>query len=193
MAREINLVPDIKNEFIKTLKFRNLVFFICIIVASGSLITILVSLSIAGGQQGFIDAKQRTIDAMEQKITDYKDLDKFLTVRDQLSNVTAITNNKVFASRTFNILSALIPVGADYINISELSIDLTKEQPTFTFDAQANAGSEPYIDYNVLDSFKKSMQYMRYDYGEYVDKEGNSIPAYCIVEAGDDGATLRRM
>ena len=31
MAREINLVPDIKDEMIKTLKMRNLIFFICII------------------------------------------------------------------------------------------------------------------------------------------------------------------
>lgn len=191
MAREINLVPDIKNEFIKTLKFRNLVFFMCIVISAGSLVTILVSLSIAGGQQGFITAKQNTIDLMERKINEYNDLGEFLTIRDQLSNIQAITDNKVFMSRTFNILSAIIPVGADYINISELSIDLTKEQPTFTFDAQANAGTEPYIDYNVLDSFKKSMQYMRYDYGKYVDKNGDDIPAYCIIEAGNDGATFK--
>ena len=31
---------------------------------------------------------------------------------------------------------------------------------------------------------------MRYDYGEYVDKDGNTIPAYCMFETGDDGATL---
>ena len=48
-----------------------------------------------------------------------------------------------------------------------------EDNPTFTIDAQANAGQEPYIDYRVLDAFKKSMQYMRYDYGEYVDKEGD--------------------
>ena len=191
MAKEINLVPDIKNEFIKTLKFRNLVFFLCIVTASASLVIILIFLSIAGGQQGIINAKQTTLSALEQKINDYNDLSDFLTIRDQLGNIAAITENKIFMSRTFNILSAIIPTGQDYINISELTINLADETPTFTFDAQANAGSEPYIDYNVLDSFKKSMAYMRYDYGEYVDKEGNSIPAYCIVEIDGDGATLK--
>ena len=31
MAREINLVPDIKNDMIKALKLRNLIFFISIV------------------------------------------------------------------------------------------------------------------------------------------------------------------
>lgn len=192
MAKEINLVPDIKNEFIKTLKFRNLVFFLCIIIASGSVVVILIFLSIAGGQQGFITGKQNTIKALQEKISSYSDLSDFLTIRDQLGNIASITENKVMLSRTFNIISAIFPSpsSADTISISELSINLS-DAPTFTFDAQANAGTDPFIDYNVLDSFKKSMAYMRYDYGEYVDKYDNQIPAYCIIETDNDGATLR--
>lgn len=192
MAKEINLVPDIKDEFIRALKFRNFVFFLCIVVASASLVVILIFLSIAGGQQGFITAKQNTIDALEQKISSYSDLSTFLTVRDQISNLTAITENKVMMSRTFNILSALFPVGSDYVNISTLSVNLGEdENATFKFDAQANAGTEPFIDYKVLEAFKKSMNYMRYDYGEYVDKNDQAIPAYCIVETAEDGSMLK--
>ena len=193
VIKEINLVPDIKNDFIKTLKFRNLVFFICIVVAISSTVVMLIFLSIAGGQQSFINAKQNTIDALQKKIEEYSDLSDFLTIRDQLTNIATITENKTMMSRTFNILSAMIPTGADYINISELTVNLENEEgsPTFTMDAQANAGTEPKIDYKVLDSFKKSMQYLRYDYGEYVDKDGQSIPAYCIVESGIDGSTFR--
>ena len=189
--KEINLVPDIKDDFIKALKFRNFVFFLCIVVASSSLIVMLIFISIAGGQQGFITAKQNTIDTLQKKIEDYADLSDFLTIRDQLSNINAITENKTMMSRTFNILSAIIPTGDDYINISELSVNLADDAPTFTFEAQADAGTEPKIDYKVLDSFKKSMQYLRYDYGEYVDKNDQVIPAYCIVESNTDGSTLR--
>lgn len=191
MAKEINLVPDIKDEFIKALKFRNFVFFLCIVVSASSLIVMLIFLSIAGGQQGFITAKQNTIDALQKKISDYSDLSDFLTIRDQLKNISTITENKKMMSRTFNILSAIIPTGDDYINISELSVDLVDESPSFTFEAQANAGTEPQIDYKVLDAFKKSMQYLRYDYGEYVDKNDQPIPAYCIIESNIDGSTFR--
>jgi hypothetical protein len=191
VAKEINLVPDIKDDFIKALKFRNFVFFLCIVVASSSLIVMLIFLSIAGGQQGFITAKQNTISALQKKIEDYTDLSDFLTIRDQLGNIKTITENKTMMSRTFNILSAIIPTGDDYINISELSVNLTDESPTFNFEAQADAGTEPKIDYKVLDSFKKSMQYLRYDYGEYVDKNDQVIPSYCIIESNTDGSTLR--
>ena len=190
MAREINLVPDIKNEMIKTLKLRNLIFFICIVVASASITVTLIFGVIVGGQQLAINSKTDVLKTYSEKLNSYSDLNEFLTIKDQVGNIASITQDKRVASRTFNILSALIPTGPDTIQISELSINLADETPTFTFDAQANAGKAPYIDYNVLDSFKKSMQYMRYDYGNYVDKDNNLIPAYCMIEKNADGAYL---
>ena len=190
MAREINLVPDIKGEMIKTLKLRNLIYFICIVVGAASLGATAIVALIMGGQQAALDGKKSTLDSLSLKFNSYSDLDEFLTIKDQVGNISTLTNNKKVLSRTFNILSALIPTGADTITVSELNVNLSGDQPTFSFDAQANAGREPFIDYNVLDSFKKSMQYMRYDYGNYVDKNGATIPAYCMIETGADGATF---
>lgn len=188
MAREINLVPDIKNDMIKAIKLRNLIFFISLIIGIASISVTAVVAVIAGGQQLALDNKKNTIDALSTKLNSYSDLEEFLTIKDQLGDINTLTRNKAVLSRTFNVLSALIPTGADTIKISELSVNLSGDAPTFTFDAQANAGQDPFIDYNVLDAFKKSMQFMRYDYGTYVDKNGNNIPAYCIIETGDDGS-----
>lgn len=191
MAREINLVPDIKREMIKAIKLRNLILAICIIVSVASICVATIFGLIMGGQQAALDGKKDTLNSLSEKLNSYSDLDEFLTIKGQLSSLKAITNDKKVLSRTFGILAALIPTGADTVTISELNINLESEKPTFTFDAQANAGKEPFIDYNVLDSFKKSMKFMRYDYGNYVDKNGKTIPAYCIIESGDDGATFR--
>lgn len=191
MAREINLVPDIKGEMIKTLKLRNFIFFLCIVVSAGSIGFAAILGIIAGGQQTVINGKQSTIDNLSSRMNSYNDLSEFLTIKNQVEDVNILSNNKKVLSRTFSILSAIIPTGADSVKISKLSVNLEEEIPTFGFDAQADAGQEPFIDYNVLDSFKKSMKYMRYDYGKYVDKEGNNIPSYCIIENGTDGATLK--
>ncbi len=186
--REINLVPDIKNEMIKTLKLRNLIFFICIVVASASIgITLIFGLT-AGGQQIAISNKKNSIDALSEKLNSYSDLSDFLTIKDQIDGISTITNQKTVLSRTFNILSAFLPTGADTITLSNLDVDLSDGQPTFTFDAQANSGTAPFIDFAVLEAFRKSMDEMRYDYGTYVDKNGDSIPAYCMIESGSDGA-----
>lgn len=190
MALEINLVPDIKGEMIKALKLRNLIFFVCIVVASASIVVSLILATIAGGQQAVVDGKKGTITLLSEKVNSYSDLSDFLTVKDQLSNIKEISDNKQLLSRIFGVLAALLPTGPDTITLSELSVSFAEENPTISFDAQANAGAEPFIDYNVLDSFKKSMQYMRYDYGEYVDRYDRDIPAYCMIESGVDGATF---
>ncbi len=190
MAHEINLVPDVKGEMIRALKLRNFIFFLCIVIVAASIGVSVFFFSIVTGQKVVVNAKTETLEEMSKKIGSYSDLSDFLTIKDQLGNLSSISENKKLLSRTFGVLSAILPTGADTITISELNINLEEEDPTITLEAQANAGKEPYIDYNVLDSFKKSMQYMRYDYGEYVDKEGNIIPAYCMIENGSDGASF---
>lgn len=190
MAKEINLVPDIKDEMIKTLKLRNFIFFLCIVVGLVSVAVTAVFGLIAGGQQLAITGKKETITQLSNKLNSYSDLTDFLTIKDQLGNISTLTSNKNVFSRTFDFLLALRPTGPDSITISELTVNLEDEQPSFTFEAQANANKEPFIDYNVLDSFKKSMKYMRYDYGHYVTREGETIPAYCIIERNDDGDLL---
>ena len=190
MAREINLIPDIKGEMVKALKIRNWIFFLSFVVAVASVVVVLILGSVVAGQNIAIDDKETRLNAMSAKINSYTDLEDFLTIKDQLGNLETLSSNKNVLSRTFGILSAILPTGADTITISELSINLSGDAPTFSFDAQANAGKAPYIDYNVLDSFKKSMQYLRYDYGKYVDRDGEEIPSYCIVETGTDGAVF---
>lgn len=191
MAREINLVPDIKYEMIKSIKLRNLTFFACIVVAIASVGVSVFFAVIAGGQQAVVDSKKNTITNLSEKVDSYSDLSNYLTVKKQLSGLSTITDNKKTLSRLFNILTALIPKGNDYIKISELSINLADNPVSIMLDAQANAGDAPYIDYRVLDAFKKSMQYMRYDYGNYIDKEGNAIPAYCMIEYASDGSNFK--
>ena len=191
MAHEINLVPDIKNEMIKAIKLRNYIFFGCIVVAIASVAMTLIFGLIMGGQRIAIEGKRSAIADLSEKLNSYTDLNDFLTIKNQVGSIDELSSNKKVLSRTFNILSALIPTGEDKITVSKLDVNLMEEQPIFTMEAQANAGKEPFIDYNVLDSFKKSMKYMRYDYGEYVDKEGNTIPAYCMIEQGSDGAIFR--
>lgn len=193
MAREINLVPDIKEDMIKALKLRNLIFFLAFVVAVASVSTIVITGSIAGGQQIAINNRDDMIVSLSNKLSSYEDLNDFLTIKDQLGGVATLTSNKRVFPRTFNILSAMIPQGegADTISISTLNVDLSKEDPLISMEANANAENPPYIDYNVLDAFKKSMEYLRYDYGRYVDENGNEIPAYCMIETDKDGSYFK--
>jgi len=123
MAREINLVPDIKGEMISALKLRNFIFFLCIVVASASVIVSIIFAGIAGGQQAIVNGKLDTLSTLHDKINSYSDLSNFLTVKDQLGNLSTISSNKKLLSRTFGALSALFPseTDANSVTISELT------------------------------------------------------------------------
>ena len=122
MAREINLVPDIKNEMIKALKMRNFIFFISFIIAVASVGLTLVVGTIMGGQQLALSGKQTTLDKLSKKLNSYGDLSEFLTFQGQIDNIEGLIDDKKVLSRTFNVLSALLPTGADTITISELNV-----------------------------------------------------------------------
>lgn len=188
MAREINLVPDIKNEMIKAIKLRNLILFICICVAIGSVALVVIVGGTVGIQKGLAEGNKETISMLSSKLKEYGDLESFLTIKTQTEQLNEISNNKKVLSRTFDFLNTLLPTGADKIAVSSLSINL--EDNTWLIEAQADAGEDD-IDYRVLDAFSKSMNYMHYDYGNYVDEEGNIIPDYCIIERNQDGSLFR--
>lgn len=186
MALEINLVPDIKNEMIKALKLRNFIFFLCIVVSAGAIVVVLIFGSIVGGQSVALNDKNNTLDQMSGTLNGYSDLGEFLTIQNQVKQLSGIASNKNLLSRTFNFLLAFEPTNGDLIEFSTINVDLISS--TIRIEAQADALNEPFIDYNVLDAFKKSLNYLTYDYGKYVDKNGNEIPSYCIVENDLNGS-----
>lgn len=190
MAREINLVPDIKYDAIRAIKVRNWTFFVCFVVAAICVGVLAVLGTVLGGQTIAMNNADSSLEKMSSKLTSYEDLGDYLTIQNQLTGLNSIAENKREISRLFGILSVMQPTNGDEVTFSELTISFEDDAASITFEAQADALTQPYIDYNVLDAFKKNLDYIKYDYGRYVDKNGEEIPAYCIVETGDDGATL---
>lgn len=182
---EINLVPELKDKAIKAIKLRNLIFFGCIVVVAASVAILIVLGVIKGGQDLALANKDDQLSKFSSKIQSFEDLDELLTIQSQLSGINSLNSNKKVLSRIFNVLQTLLPTNGDEITISELSVNL--DESTISFDAQARAKTEPFINYNVLNAFKQSMGLMRYDYGRYVDKNGNQIPTLCIQEQDVNG------
>ena len=115
----------------------------------------------------------------------YGNLSEFLTIQDQLKKISDISSEKKVLSRIFDVMEVLLYKGQDSITLSSLKIDLDKS--TISFDAQADALTDPKIDYRVLEAFKKAASQVTYDYGRYVDENGKEIPTLCIVEKDDNG------
>lgn len=182
---EVNLVPELKHDAIRALRTRNIILFVCIAASLVSLGIVLILLSIKGGQDITMASQDGRIDLLSSKLNAFSDLNEILTIQDQASNLSTISAEKNAISRIFGLLVVMQDRGQDSVTFS--AIDLTTDTFTMSLEGQVDARTEPYIDYRVLEEFKKNTEKITYDYGNYVDAEGNTIPAYCISDTNEFG------
>lgn len=188
---EINLVPDVKAEMIRAQKKRNVVFFAAAAVSAIAAGLVVLLMGVKFGQDLKLNGQDDKLKLMSSTIEKYDGLDELLTVQKQLSDLQTISENKKMLSRVFTVLHSLLEQeNDDEVKISSLDVNMLTSD--LTFDGQADAGATTDgIDYRVLESFKKSIGLMKYDYGRYVDKNGEEIPTMCIFESGTSGAPYR--
>ena len=204
---EISLVPDVKAELLKKLRIRNLVIFICIIVAAACAGVIFIMLGITGGQGVALSMQDKEIACRADGVVkggtcntkDYgtavlkfRNAEELLTIQDQMNNLSLLNNNKIKFSRVFGILDVILPTGENEVKISQLSTNINNN--VLYFDAIASASNN--IGYRALEAFKKNAKLAYYDYGNYMryDKESGEyveIPSFCVDEETDsNGVTF---
>ena len=184
---EINLVPEIKYQMLKSMRFRKVSTFVCAIVAGVVGLTTAAFGIIVLIQNNTLASQDTKLEKMAGKIQEFSSMDDFLTLQSQLNAIQTVNDNKQVLSRIFGVLSMLRPKGGDELTLSKVSINM--EDNSVTMEGQADAGVDPMYDYRVLESFKKGAELTKYDYGRYVDADGTEIPSRCMVEAKKDGST----
>lgn len=147
---EINLVPDIKKEFLRSQHLRSKVISISILASLAS-VGLVVLLFMYIGTQAIRDGlANRDITDNYTKLTkDNPDLSKVVTIQNQLSIVSKLNNSKQVSSRIFDILAVVNPKAPNDVKISTVGVDPLKS--TLTIESTANEG------FNAADAFKKTI------------------------------------
>lgn len=147
---EINLVPDIKQEFLRSQRLRAKVISTSIIacLAAGGVVTLLAMYM---GTQAIRNALADTdINTQYNKlVTDNKDLAKVVTIQNQLTIVSSLNDKKIISSRAFDLLAAINPKAPNNVKMSVITVDPTKN--TLTIEGSADEG------FNAADAFKKTI------------------------------------
>ncbi|MBO4854823.1 hypothetical protein J5500_00255 [Candidatus Saccharibacteria bacterium] len=208
---EISLVPDVKSELLQKQKLRNLIIFVCIIVAGACVGVILILLSITGGQALTIGAQEKEIGCRANGVNpnnkndscsdygvpvmNFKNVNELLTIQDQMKNIGALNANKIKFSRIFGLLDVILPDGSangDKVQINQLSANVS--QNVLSFDAIGEAGNN--IGFHALETFKKGALKTYFDYGKYMRSDGEGgyveIPSFCISEYTEKGYTYAK-
>lgn len=164
---QINLLPDIKRELIKTKRARSIVILGAIILGSVAIGTvILLAFSHFVVQAAIAQNLNSEISEKAKKLRDVKDIDSLLTLQSQLNTIQEKHDIKTATSRIFSLISEIIPVDPNNVVISNISLNST--EGTIRIEAQASNG------FVAADIFKKTIAAVTYQYsldGKQIEKK----------------------
>ena len=147
---ELNLLPDVKREFIKAQKTRNKVISgsILLMLGVGGALAVLAFFAF-GAQQVHQRILDGQISERSQKLNDQKDLENYLTIQNQLAKLPELHSAKGTYSRLFDYLIKVNPAAPDNVNISKLTLDATSK--TLAIEGFAD-------NYRSLNVFQKTLE-----------------------------------
>lgn len=130
---QFNLLPDVKLEFIKIKRTKHLVLVTAFIISGVSLAILAVMFStVSVLQEGHLDNLSAEIAEDIKTLKEFPELEKILTIQNQLNSINALHAKKPNLSRLVYYLSIITP---ETVTIS--SADLVIETPTLNISGNA--------------------------------------------------------
>lgn len=106
----LNLLPDIKKEYLRTQRLKRLFMVGSLLTSLGFVaLTILLALFVFGVQRLQLSDVQSDIDSSLAQLQSVQDLDKIVTIQKQLEVLPGLHEGKPAANRIFSYLSSLVP------------------------------------------------------------------------------------
>ena len=107
---QINLLPEVKAEYVKAQRTKHMVVVISLIVIISCVVVLAILVSTAyAGQKLQLNNAKKDIDKNLETVQSYKDLDKILTIQNQLKALTPLHVAKPVVSRIFTYLQQITP------------------------------------------------------------------------------------
>ena len=146
---EINLLPNVKRELLKTRAMRNRVISISFLVGGASIAAVVVLALILGSQIAAEAVQSGVIKDRNDKLIAVEDLNKVVTIQHQLTKINEQHSGKKINSRVFDVVTAVNPVAPNNVSFSDIKVN--PESKTITLEGSAVNG------YSALETLKKTI------------------------------------
>src|ERR1700747_1231758 len=113
---QLNLLPDVKLEYIKPHQAQRLVTSVSILVTIASVVILGLLLSFDGLQKKHIHDLNNDIAKYSNQIQGKPGINKVLTVQNQLDSLTGLHDKKPAVSELFTYLNQVTPANVDINN-----------------------------------------------------------------------------
>lgn len=130
---QLNLLPDLKKEFVKAQKTKALVISSSILVTLAAIgLSVLLFVYVTFLQQVQINLATDDINKKSQEVKAIPDIDNYLTIQNQLKALPELHNGKGSYARLFDFLAVLNPGAPNNISLSNVQISSTEGTVVFT-------------------------------------------------------------
>ena len=146
---EINLLPNVKRELLKTRAMRNRVISISFLVGGTSIAAVVVLALILGSQIAAEAVQNGVIKDRNDKLMAVEDLNKVVTIQHQLTKINEQHSGKKLNSRIFDVVTAVNPVAPNNVSFSDIKVNPGSK--TITLEGSAVNG------YSALETLKKTI------------------------------------
>lgn len=141
---QFNLLPDVKKEYVKAKRTKRLIVSVSFLVSAVSIGIVALLFSVVQiAQKQHISDLTEDIKASEKRIQSIEDINKMLTVQNQLSLLPDLHEDKPEASRLFNYVAFLSP---EKVKVSNLNFDATSESLILQGNADSLATVNKFVD-----------------------------------------------
>lgn len=160
---EINLIPDVKREFIQAQKMRNTAISLSIFVGLISVAVVVLLGAILGGQAIHDNLTRNEIKKQMTTLQNVENIDEVVTIQNQLTKISNLHDNKSINSRIFDVLTAINPAAPNDVRISTVRVD--PSESTIYIEGLASNG------YPATETFRKMILNTVVEKGQDEDKE----------------------
>lgn len=177
---EINLVPDVKQELIRAQRVRLSVISAATLFGLISIGIVVVLALLLGAQVVASSLLDNSINDKSKQLADVPDINKTLTLQNQLATIPSIRDKSHVTSRIFDVLTTVTASssGDNRVQYSNVTVDTTEE--TVTVQAQTPS-------FEGLDAFKKTLEATKFEFATEDSGDKTSVPLASQISVGEQG------
>ena len=164
----LNLLPDVKKDLLRVRRERNLVVSISVIVVGASIGVLLLLSGTLGVLIGAKALIEQTIKQAQKK----KQLDKYITIQNQLKQIGKLKSDQQVYSRLMDYLTQLNPAAPNNVQISSAKIEAPAGSSGDTSSSSSSASADGITmtiegkttNFSALDVYKNTLSKAQLSY-----------------------------
>jgi Tfp pilus assembly protein PilN len=175
---QLNLLPDVKLEYIKAQRTRGLMLTVSFLVTAVAVGLLVILLIFGFAQKSHLKDLNADIKTESSELKNKPEISKKLTVQNQLKSLTALHAQKPAASSVFTYLNQVTPT---QVSINSYRIDFAEQTMSITGTADTLSSVNQYVD---------TLKYTRYSVDGTKDRIkafSNVVLAEFSLNAGQSG------